>query len=78
MALVRFALILLIIFFIIRIFTRYILQSYFKNMQKNFEDQQRQYQQKKDGDITVENRPDSNKKFDKNEGDYIDYEEIKE
>ncbi len=78
MVLVRFLLIVFLIYFIIRIFTRYIFRSYFKKMQGNFENQQNQYNNKKEGDVTINTKSGKNKKIDKNEGDYIDYEEIKE
>ena len=78
MVLVRFALILFLIFFIIRIFSRYVLRSYLKNVQRNFENQQNQHSNKKEGDMTVNTNPKKDKKFDNNDGDYIDYEEIKE
>lgn len=77
MALVRFLLILFLIYFIVRIFTRYIFRSYFKKMQGNFEDQQNQYN-KKEGDVTINTKSGKGKKIDKDEGDYVDYEEIKE
>lgn len=78
MALVRFLLILFLIYFIVRIFTRYIFRSYFKKMQGNFENQQHQHNNKKEGDVTINTKSGKGKKIDKNEGDYIDYEEIKE
>ena len=78
MALVRFLLILFLIYFIVRIFTRYVFRSYFKKMQRNFENQQNQHNNKKEGDVTINTKPDKGKKIDKDEGDYIDYEEIKE
>ncbi len=74
----RFLLILFVIFFIVRIFTRYVLRRYFSKMQQNFEDQQQQYQNKKEGDVTINTKPNSSKKIDKDEGDYVDYEEVKE
>ena len=77
MALVRFLLILLIIYFVLRIFTRYVLRSYLNKMKKNFENQQNQYNQKKEGDVTINTKPSKEKKFDKNDGEYIDYEEVK-
>ena len=77
MALVRFLLILFLIYFIIRIFTRYIFRSYFKKMQRNFEGQRNQYNNKKEGDVTINTKSCKGKKIDKNDGDYIDYEEIK-
>lgn len=78
MALVRFLLILFLIYFIVRIFTRYIFRSYFKNMQRNFGNQQNQHNNKKEGDVTINTKSGKGKKIDKDEGDYVDYEEIKE
>ncbi len=78
MALVRFLLILFLIYFIVRIFTRYILRSYFKNAQRNFENQQNKYNQKKEGDVTINTKPSKGKKIDKDEGDYVDFEELDE
>lgn len=74
---VRFVLILLFIFFLIRIITRYILRSYLKNVKQNFDNQQNQRDQKKEGDVTVNTKADQSKIIKKDEGDYIDYEEIK-
>ena len=73
----RFILILLIIFFLIRIVTRYVLRSYMKNVKQNFENQKNQYSNKKDGDITINSQAKKDKKIDQNEGDYVDFEEIK-
>ncbi len=47
-------------------------------MQRNFEDQQNQYNNKKEGDVTINTKSGKGKKIDKDEGDYVDYEEIKE
>jgi preprotein translocase subunit SecG len=74
---VRFVLILLFIFFLIRIITRYILRSYLKNVKQNFDNQQNQRDQKKEGDVTVNTKADQSKIIKKDEGDYIDYEEMK-
>ena len=78
MALVRFLLIILIIYFVIRIFTRYIFRSWLKNVQSNFENQKPQDSQKKEGDVTINTKPDKSKKIDKDDGDYVDFEEINE
>ncbi len=78
MALVRFLLVLLVIYFIGRIFSRFILRSYVKNMKRNFENQNTQYSNKKEGDVTINPNSKNDKKFNKGEGDYVDYEEIKE
>ena len=74
----RFLLILFIIFFIVRIFTRYIFRSYVKNMQQNFGNHQNKNNSRKDGDVTINTKPNQGKKFDKDEGDYVDYEELDE
>lgn len=76
-AFVRFALILIVIFYLIRIITKYVLRSFMKNMQGNVENQQRQSSKKKEGDITINPQAKKDKKFDNDEGDYIDFEEIK-
>jgi archaellum component FlaG (FlaF/FlaG flagellin family) len=76
MALIKFVLILFVIFFLIRVFARYVLRSYVKNMQRNFNDRQNQQSQKKEGDVTINTKPQKEKKIDRDEGDYVDYEEI--
>jgi len=76
--LARFLLIIFVVFFIIRLFTRYVLRSYVKNMQQNFNNQQNQNNNKKEGDVTINTKPKAGKKIDKDEGDYVDFEEIKE
>jgi len=47
-------------------------------MQRNVENQQNQYNHKKEGDVTINTKSGKDKKIDKDEGDYVDYEEIKE
>ena len=47
-------------------------------MQQNFEQKQNQYNRKKEGDVTVNAKPQKSKKIDKDEGDYVDFEEIKD
>jgi preprotein translocase subunit SecG len=74
---VRFVLILLFIFFILRIITRYILRSYLKNVKQNFDNQQNKHDQKKEGDVTINTKADQSKIIKKDEGDYIDYEDVK-
>jgi hypothetical protein len=46
-------------------------------MQKNYEKQQNMYNNKKEGDVTINTKPSNGKKIQKDEGDYVDYEEIK-
>jgi membrane protein implicated in regulation of membrane protease activity len=74
----KFILIVFLVFFILKFIAQYFLRSFLKNMQKNSSDQQTQYNQKKEGDVTINTKAKTGKKIDKDEGDYIDYEEIKE
>ena len=74
----KFILIVFLVFFILKFIAQYFLRSFLKNMQKNSRDQQTQYNQKKEGDVTINTKAKTGKKIDKDEGDYIDYEEIKE
>ena len=74
----RFLLILLLIFILIRIVTRYVLRTYLKNVQSNFENQKNQYSNKKEGDVTINTQIKKGKKFNQGEGDYVDFDEIKE
>ncbi|MFP4025913.1 MAG: DUF4834 family protein [Thiohalospira sp.] len=78
MALARFILILLIIFIIIRLVSRFIVKRYIKNMQERYKDKQNQYNQKPEGDVTIKSSSRQNKKIDDDIGDYIDYEEVKD
>ncbi len=74
----RFLLVLLIIYLIIRVFSRYFIRRFAKNMQQNFEERQNRYNQRKEGDVTIKKNSSNDKKIKKDEGDYIDFEEIKE
>ena len=49
-----------------------------RNMHNNFENQANQYNDKKEGDVTINSNPNKDKKINKDEGDYVDFEEIKE
>lgn len=73
---IRFLLILLVIYLIIRVVTRFFFRSYAKKMRNNFENQQQKYNQKQEGDVTINTRHQNRKKIDKNEGDYVDFEEV--
>jgi hypothetical protein len=74
----RFLLILVLIFFIVKFFAQFFLKVFLNKMQNNGGNQQSQYNQKKEGEVTINTKPNQGKKIDKDEGDYIDYEEIKE
>lgn len=74
----KFLLILFLIFFIVKYFAQFFLRSFLNKMQNNAGNQQSQYNRKKEGEVTINTKPKQGKKIDKNEGDYIDYEEVKE
>lgn len=74
----KFLLILVLIFFIVKFFAQFFLKSFLNKMQNNAGNQQSKYNQKKEGEVTINTKPNQGKKIDKNEGDYIDYEEVKE
>ena len=72
--------ILLAIYFIFKIVVRvifpYVLKSYVEKKQREMFDQQ-QPPQKKEGEVTIEYAPEKKKKGDNDEGEYVNYEEIK-
>ncbi len=74
----KFILIVFVIFFILKFIAQYFLRSFLKNMQKNSGNQQTQYNQRKEGDVTINTKAKTGKKIDKDEGDYVDFEEIKD
>lgn len=78
----RTLLIIFIIYYGIRLVTRYILPMLIdkgvKNMQQKMYDQQRQNQRntRRDGEVTIETNPGKSKKSSFDKGDYIDFEEV--
>ena len=74
----KFILIVFLIFFILKFVAQYFLRSFLKNMHKNSGNQQAQYNHKKEGDVTINTKPKTGKKIDKDEGDYVDFEEIED
>jgi polyhydroxyalkanoate synthesis regulator protein len=85
MALFRTILILIIIFSLIRIFTRYILPSIFTSYMDNkvneFSGRQKKYREqskKKEGEVTIDYSPGNHSKNKPSKGDYVDYVEVKD
>jgi len=88
MGLLRTILILFIIFYVIRLFTRYILPALFVNYMddkmdafaKHQKQQQRQRQEarKHEGEVTVDYKPGEQLKNKPAKGDYTDYVEVKD
>lgn len=74
--------IIILIYYGIRFFTRYVLpllvDKGIKNMQQKMQDQQRQSQRstRQPGDVTIEYNNRSNKSNTQNKGDYVDFEEV--
>jgi hypothetical protein len=74
--------IIILIYYGIRFFTRYVLpllvDKGIKNMQQKMQDQQRQSQRstRQPGDVTIEYNNRSNKNSGQNNGDYVDFEEV--
>lgn len=70
-----------IIYFGIRLITRYIMPMLvdkgLKNMQQKMQNQQRQQQPSRpEGDVTIEKKQANDAKSTNNKGDYIDFEEV--
>ncbi len=71
-----------IIYFAIRIFSRYILpmlvEKGVKNMQQKMQEQQRQGRQsnKHEGEVTIEYKDKNKGKGNTSQGDYVDFEEV--
>jgi len=79
MALLRFILVIGVIYYLLKFlfkaFFPVIVKKTFDKMQNN--QQQQQYQQKPEGEVTVEKNTTHKEKHDtKNVGDYVDFEEI--
>ncbi|MFZ0489942.1 MAG: DUF4834 family protein [Salegentibacter sp.] len=81
---IRTILILLLIYYGLKILFRWfgpsLLKYFMKKMGKRFEQQFNQYQQpqngKKEGEVSIEKKPKNKRRSNKNAGEYIDYEEI--
>ncbi len=71
-----------IIYFVIRLFTRYLLplivENKVKEMQQKMQEKQRQQQRsgKREGDVTIEYDQKRNNIRNRDEGEYVDFEEV--
>lgn len=81
---IRILLIIGIIYFIIWIITKrifpFLLKKFINKMNNPSIDGQNQFydnKRKKEGEVTIDYAPKKEKKIDKNNGNYIDYEEVK-
>jgi hypothetical protein len=89
MGLLRTILVIIIVYYAIRLFTRYILPSLFvgymdKKMnefsKQQMKQQQRKHQQaqQREGEVTIDYKPGDPSKNKPSKGDYVDYVEVKE
>jgi len=73
-AVLRFLLIFLLIILVIRFLNRLFFSSYgYTNERPRNESRQTH----KEGSVTLEKNPKDTKRFNKNDGEYVDYEEVK-
>jgi hypothetical protein len=74
--------IIVVIYYAIKLFSRYILPSLvdkgIKNMQQKMYDQQRQQQRstRREGEVIIENNKKDTKNDTRNKGEYVDFEEV--
>jgi uncharacterized membrane protein (DUF106 family) len=79
---IRTVIVIAIIYFAIRLFTRYVLPVFLENkikqMQQRMEEQQRKQQRpgKREGDVTIEYDSKRNNMRNRDQGEYIDFEEV--
>ncbi len=79
---IRTVVIIAAIYFIIRLFTRYILPTILdkkiKDMQQKMQDQQKQQHRtnRNEGDVTIEYENNQNKNRNQKSGEYVDFEEV--
>lgn len=79
---IRTVIIIAVIYFGIRLFTRYILPTIvdkkIKDMHEKMQDQQKQKQRatRSDGDVTIEYDNKREQSRNRNDGEYIDFEEV--
>ena len=78
----RTLIIIVIIYYAIKLFTRYvlplILENKIKDMQQKMQEQQRNQQRsgKRDGDVTIEYDQKRNNIRNRDDGEYVDFEEV--
>jgi len=79
---IRTVVIIAAIYFVVRLFTRYILpvilNKKIKDMQQKMHNQQKQHQRtnRSEGDVTIEHDNSRNKNRGKSDGEYVDFEEV--
>lgn len=82
--LLRIIFVFAIVYMVLRFLTRHLfpllLGTYVNRKMEDMQRQQQAYydnQRKRDGEVTIDAKPDKKKKFSKDSGEYVDFEEIK-
>ncbi len=77
--------VIVIIYYVLKFFSRYIAPIFLKkvisNVEKKYKEQQQSYQQQEEGKVgetVIAKKPAEPKESNKNVGDYVDYEEVKD
>ena len=70
-------LIILLLIIVINLIGRYLYRKFILQFQNKYKDQQGQ-QRHKDGDVYIKNKPKEKKYIPKDEGEYVDFEEVDE
>lgn len=82
MVFLRTLLIIIVIIYVLRFLFRFLARRFLKKMSKNFDErkQTNNNNYKNEGDITVKYDPEKkkNKKIKDDDGEYVDYEEVKD
>ncbi|MFN8257927.1 MAG: hypothetical protein U0W24_19680 [Bacteroidales bacterium] len=79
MVLIKFLLYSFAVYFVIKSVTRMIFPFLYANPQQKFSDKDRgRNKQKREGEITIEHKGTGKKGYDKNIGEYVEYEEVKD
>ena len=79
MAFLRTILIIIIVVYILKLIGRYVIPLLIKRQINKFQQENNRYsnyKQKPEGEVTVETDSKQNKRFNSDEGEYVDYEEI--
>lgn len=78
MVLIKFILFAYAVYYVFKSVARFFLPFMFKDFQQKMNGNgQNQHKNKREGEVTIEYKGTGKKSFDKNIGEYIDYEEIK-
>jgi len=78
MAFIKTILIIIIVVYVLKLIGRYVIPMLIKRQINKFqqENNQHNYQQKPEGEVTIEKDKTNTNKFNSDEGEYVDYEEI--